>query len=149
MSSFLQLTTIKASNALDEISNFYATCNRKTMIDNDDIFVLAKQDNQIVGAVRLCLENGTYLLRTMQVREELQGQGFGRIILTEFEKLIQQMKVNEVLCMPYEHLEYFYGIIGFEKINLNESPEFLIDRLNNFHKKHSNQRVIIMRKLLS
>lgn len=80
----------------------------------------------------------------MQVREQLQGQGIGRLVLQEFAKLVQQMKLSEVLCMPYAHLEYFYGLIGFKKLALKDSPSFLIDRVNNFHERHKDQKVIIM-----
>ena len=98
----------------------------------------------IVGAVRLCFEHETFVLRTMQIAPKLQGHGVGSKILTEFRNLLQKKEIRQTFCFCYAHLEKFYGQIGFKKINPQEAPAFLQERRKDSLKKKPDLSYILM-----
>lgn len=91
-----------------------------------------------------CYENNFWVLRTMQVLEDLQRKGLERMILNRFTQLIEELKISQVFCMPYEHLENFYNLIGFKKIEESDGPNFLRLRAKSYHENHREKRVILM-----
>jgi len=74
----IDFDVVEAEAVLYEVSEFYKSCGRSASLYPKDILVLARMNSDIVGVVRLCHEENAYVLRTMQVREDLQGKGFGR-----------------------------------------------------------------------
>jgi N-acetylglutamate synthase-like GNAT family acetyltransferase len=107
----------------------------------DDTFVIASGDSdRLLGCVRLVRENGVMVLRAMQVSSEVQRRGVGRRLL---EQLVSQLGDEECFCIPYPHLEQFYGLVGFRKISPEEAPVFLRERLVRYQKDKS---FILMRR---
>jgi N-acetylglutamate synthase-like GNAT family acetyltransferase len=129
------------------IEEFYHSCERETQLEPEDTLVIAQLKERIVGVVRLCFEDEAFVLRTMQVHPDFQRRGVGQIILKAFEVLLDEKEVQEIFCMPYEHLEEFYGQIGFKRILENEAPLFLQKRLENFVLKYPSEKAILMRRL--
>jgi hypothetical protein len=72
MNSVIRTTVVTASEFFQQVNDFYAACGRPTVLEPSSQLVLAYSNSDIVGVVRLCFENGTYLLRTMQVRQDIQ-----------------------------------------------------------------------------
>lgn len=144
MNNRVQLTISRAEAVLFEVNSFYSACNRSTSINPEDMLVLAHLDRDLVGVVRLCFERNTCVLRTMQVRDDLQGKGLGRLILKRFRDLLGELKVDKIFCMPYAHLEYFYGLIGFQMIDPASAPIFLQERADDFHRRNPEKKVILM-----
>lgn len=104
--------------------------------------LLVARDNQgIVAAVRLCIEEGALVLRGMYVAEGLRGQGLGSILLESASAAIGS---DECWCVPYAHLKAFYSRIGFQE-EVEATPVFLLERraryLSNGHE------VTVMRRL--
>lgn len=128
----------------EEINLFYLSCGRTAALDDDDVLVVARMDAKIVASVRLCSEHGVYILRTMQVRNDLQGKGIGRLALQRFQQLINELRIDRVYCIPYDHLEYFYGIIGFTKIESAQAPDFLVQRANDYDQRNPLKKFILM-----
>lgn len=137
-----EITNPKKSEQL--VMDFYRACSRETKLEVSDTIILAKDASEVVGVVRLCIENGCWVLRTMQVRDDLQGKGFGRHILNRFKQLLSELDIQQVYCIPYAHLESFYGLIGFKKIDDSIAPAFLKARAENFHQRNPEKRVILM-----
>lgn len=131
---------------MDSVDEFYRSCARVTALDINDDLVLAYVEGDLSGVVRLCSEHGTHTLRTMQIKLELQGLGLGRLILERFVDLIKEKQIKTVYCMPYEHLEYFYGLIGFRKIENSSAPEFLRNRAQEYHARHADKNVVLMKR---
>lgn len=127
-----------------ELMSFYKSCEREVELNQDDILIVARNGFEICGVVRLCPEHGHWVLRTMQVRNDLQGQGLGRQILNHFIEVVKERKIEKLFCMPYEHLEYFYSLIGFRKINSMDAPLFLQKRAADFRKRNPSKSVILM-----
>lgn len=50
--------------------------------------------------------------------------------------------------MPFDHLEGFYGQIGFKKISESEAPDFLKERLADFFRKKPNEKAILMKRAI-
>ncbi len=142
--SEFQFEVVQAGDLMNELNVFYKSCDRQTQLNEVDHVVIGRLQSEIVVVVRLCLEDDIYVLRTMQVKDDLQGKGIGRLALDNFTQLLKEQSVERIYCMPYAHLEYFYGLIGFKKIELDQAPLFLQKRFEDFHKRHSDKQVILM-----
>ena len=136
--------TTTPQTSANEVMNFYKSCGRETKLEQSDILIIARVGLEIWGVVRLCPEHGYWVLRTMQVRDDLQGKGIGRKILNYFKEVAKERNIEKLYCMPYEHLEYFYSLIGFQKIDESQSPEFLAQRARDFHSRNPAKSVILM-----
>ena len=58
--------------------NFYAEQRYAGEIRSEDTVLLAELDSELVGIVRLALEEGVVVLRGMQVHPRYQRQGSGK-----------------------------------------------------------------------
>ena len=130
----------------NETEQFYQICKRSTHIELDDTLIVALSDEEPIGIVRLCFENQTYVLRTMQIHPEVQRKGIGSTILEKFNQVLNERSIDQVFCMPYDHLEGFYGRIGFKKIAVDGAPEFLQKRLADFFNKKPSEKAILMKR---
>lgn len=136
-----QVTAGKLKNVIDE---FYARNGSKGTARNDDLFFIAFLNDQVVGCVRFCVEEGTPLLRTMYIDESMRQKGVGKRLLLEFGKYLDLNNIENVYCLPYVHLESFYGTIGFKIADSATVPQFLIDRSNEYLK--NNTRTLFMKR---
>ena len=134
----------RAGDWIEDLNDFYKSCGRQTQLSPEDTVLVARLNTETVGAVRLCFEEGTYVLRTMQIKNDLQGKGVGRLMLNHFENLIKDRSIQRIYCMPFAHLEYFYGLIGFKKIESSQAPSLLQRRIQDFHKNHPGEQAILM-----
>ncbi len=103
----------------------------------------------IRGIVRLCVEDGVHVLRSMQVREGVQRQGVGRALLQRFAELLGSRGVTDCWCMPYAHLEGFYGAGGFVRVTADEeklAPPPLWQRYDKHRNRRPNDPVLLMRR---
>ena len=82
---------------------------------SDDIVITrANNENQIIGALRLCPVGGSWLLRSMCIDEKFQGQGIGRNML---DNIRDTLLSKSCYCFPYTYLENFYEQAGFQVID--------------------------------
>jgi N-acetylglutamate synthase-like GNAT family acetyltransferase len=131
-----------AQNAdLDDIRAFYEKCGYGGGVDNEDTIAIAREDGKIVGAVRLCNENGIAVLRGLHVAVSCRNQGIGRQLLNKLEPAFNG---RECYCLPYENLAAFYNLIGFEQITVSDAPAFLKSRYKSYIQKSLN--IIIMKR---
>lgn len=100
-----------------------------------DLFFLAYQNENLVGCVRFCWEENTAMLRTMMVDESVRQQRIGSALLAAFENYLVENKIKNTYCIPYSHLDKFYGKIGFQIIPEEKVPPFLIERLQTYRAK--------------
>jgi GNAT superfamily N-acetyltransferase len=92
----------------------------------EDTVFLAERGGELVGVVRLTLEEGTRMLRGMQVAPAAQRQRIGSRLLAA---LVSQLAGEACFCVPYAHLVGFYGQGGFVEWPLDETPAFLTRRI--------------------
>jgi glycosyltransferase involved in cell wall biosynthesis len=76
----------------------------------------------------------------MRVAKKFQGQGYGRRILADFEAYLDHKDIHKTYCIPYAHLERFYGAFGFKKAIEANVPSFLQDRLR-YYSENSRGRL--------
>jgi N-acetylglutamate synthase-like GNAT family acetyltransferase len=125
------------------ILNLYRVCGYSGGIAGQDLIVIALNQNDIVGAVRICLENGINVLRGMQIHPAFRHQQIGSYML---KFLSENKDLRNCYCLPYNHLKSFYGRIGFKEIKQIDAPDFLVERLNNYIKS-GHYHIIIMKRL--
>jgi predicted N-acetyltransferase YhbS len=111
---------------LEETVRFYRIAGARGIPTSADRLFIAREDGAIVGAVRLCDENGVSVLRTMRVAEGHQRRGIGRALLSALTGVLGP---RECFLLSYAHLEGFYGRGGFLKIEPQLLPPHLQERL--------------------
>jgi GNAT superfamily N-acetyltransferase len=105
---------------------------------DDQVFIAV--DEQLIGAVRICIENDIKVLRGMYLRAEFHRTGIGVSMLNYLAKNVD---INGCYCLPYQHLVGFYGKIGFEEISPKDAPSFLAERLEKY-RSNGNREITIM-----
>lgn len=80
---------------------------------------IALVDNRLVGALRLAPSSDTWLLRSMCIDEQWRHRGIGTYMLRE---IAPELRRKHCYCFPYSHLEHFYRMAGFERINVQQAP---------------------------
>jgi N-acetylglutamate synthase-like GNAT family acetyltransferase len=129
---FLTLSPVGTSPFYQAISQFYNHCGYYQPITTHETCILALDKQTIVGCCRLITEGNTLVLRGMHVAKALRRQGIGKQMLTHIQKAIEP---HDCYCIPYAHLETFYGFIGFDKIAPTQAPLFLQQRLQQYQEK--------------
>jgi len=118
----------------------YEICNYGGGVQDTDSIVIAI-DQQIIGAVRICIEHGIKVLRGMQIKPAWQKKGIGSSML---KFLADHVDMNGCYCLPYKHLQTFYASIGFNEISIQDAPQFLAQRLKKYLSSGSNEIVIMV-----
>lgn len=137
------MVTRKAhSEEFQRIVDFYRDNDYEPAISPSDVIVVAENDHTLCGAVRLCEEHDTLVLRGMRVCEDMRRQGIGTLLLQTAETTIGE---RECFCIPHRHLRAFYGHIGFVKVEAADAPPFLRDRCAEY-RRVCGLDVIIMRR---
>lgn len=138
----MTVTRTAHSEEFGRVVGFYRDNDYGPAISPSDAIVVAENDRTLCGAVRLCEEHDTLVLRGMRVCEGMRRQGIGSLVLQAAETIIGE---RECFCIPYRHLRAFYGRIGFVKIEATEAPPFLRDRCAEYRRVYGLD-VIIMRR---
>jgi N-acetylglutamate synthase-like GNAT family acetyltransferase len=82
--------------------------------DHPELFVVCREEGQIIGEASGELKDGKVLLESIAVREGFRGEGLGREILEEF--LERSRKYSEVVSVASARdTEGFYRSCGFER----------------------------------
>lgn len=125
------MTTVRpvAPAEFPRVTRFYQEVGYNGVLTEHDLVVVAQQGDRIVGALRLCREAGTLVLRGVRVLTSLQRQGIGSRLL---EVAVSYLSEDNCYCLPHGHLKRFYGTIGFEELDPAAAPGFLVKRLEKY-----------------
>eukprot|EP00747_Dinoflagellata_sp_TGD_P048620 gnl/TRDRNA2_/TRDRNA2_145714_c0_seq1.p1 gnl/TRDRNA2_/TRDRNA2_145714_c0~~gnl/TRDRNA2_/TRDRNA2_145714_c0_seq1.p1 ORF type:complete len:145 (-),score=10.46 gnl/TRDRNA2_/TRDRNA2_145714_c0_seq1:98-532(-) len=107
------------------LERFYAEAGYGGTVQPEDWVFFAVSGEIIAGVVRLAIENGSLVLRGMQVAEAYRGKRIGLALL---RYLADDLGNRSCFCLPYSHLEAFYETAGFRVVNDSEIPLFLAKR---------------------
>jgi N-acetylglutamate synthase-like GNAT family acetyltransferase len=129
-------------NEFEKIVAFYREADYTSELAPSDQFLIAEEGGSIKAALRLCRENGCLVLRGARVLPPYQRQGISTRLLRYAEKTIGE---RVCYCIPYAHLESFYAQIGFERIEPDQAPAFLKERLFRYREELSLD-IILMRR---
>lgn len=124
-----------------DAQNFYHSVGYLQPIQTDDIVFAAYSQSTIIGVVRLATEEGHLVLRGMMIAPSHQRRGVGSLMLNELKEYIG---ANDCFCLPHGWLESFYSQIGFVKVEEQQAPRHLQERLNENRKKYP--QLIVMRR---
>lgn len=125
---------------IEAVNEFYSHVGYPHKASRGESLVLALIATEIVGAVRLAREEGTQVLRGMQVDPRVQGQGVG----TELLRLLNPLFGGKCFCIPYGHLQNFYGGVGFRPARADETPQFLVGRLAEYRRQDPEKKYLVM-----
>jgi N-acetylglutamate synthase-like GNAT family acetyltransferase len=122
---------------------FYAERGYNGGITPQDTVLIAERDGDLVGVVRLAPEEGTIVLRGMQVHPAVQRQGIGNQLLAA---IVRELGSSECFCCPYAHLVGFYGGIGFKVMDLADAPDFLRSRVRGYQQRGDGKEYLLMHR---
>jgi len=115
---------------LEEVAAFYKHCGYGGGVSERETTLVLRVGGQLIGAVRLCPEEGYVVLRGMQVHPAFQRQGVGYRLLSACVPFLE--KRQRSFCLPYTHLVSFYEKAGFSEVPSTELPAFLSARLSSY-----------------
>lgn len=128
----LKVQPISGNLASDLVNPLYARNGSKHVSRDSDIFFVAFYKDLAIGSVRYCLEKNTHMLRSMMIDEAFRKQGVGSMLLGAFQHYVDTHGFQDIFCLPYQHLEKFYGSIGFRSIPPESTPKFLFERFQQY-----------------
>jgi len=89
--------------------------------EQKELFVLL-QNNEVAGSGGLELFDKCALLRSVSVRKDLQGNGLGKFINRELEKISKQRGIDCIYLLTNTAKDFF-SKEGYEAITRDEVPE--------------------------
>ncbi|MEA3391661.1 MAG: GNAT family N-acetyltransferase [Candidatus Marinimicrobia bacterium] len=82
-----------------------------------DIYISAFDDDTLIGtAIVTPLDDNTVQMRQMAVDDAYQGQGIGRAIANEFERVVLKNGYSKAILHARESAVDFYKALGYELI---------------------------------
>lgn len=128
-----QLRFADTARELIELNAFYADpvigYKGSGKVIASDIVLVAEIEGELVGCVRLCMEEGASVLRSMNIHPQYQRRGLGTRMLTALEPM---MKGGSCWCLALSHLEIFYAKIGFRHVPSTDGPIHLQKRFDEY-----------------
>ncbi|MFV8257870.1 GNAT family N-acetyltransferase [Bdellovibrio bacteriovorus] len=143
--SNIRVKLIPGSEAGPIVDAFYEQEGKSHRARDTDLFFTAFMENTIVGVCRFCIEENTPLLRSMIVHAPLRSHKIGAKILESFATYLDENNHSPTYCIPYDHLEKFYGLIGFKIIKEEDAPAFLQERIQTY-RKNTTDKFMFMRR---
>lgn len=140
----MEIKKVSGSEFKSKIDAFYARYGMSARARDTDLFFLAFNQEEVIGSVRFCIEEDVAVLRSMMIADFARAKGLGFRLLQEFQAHLNSNKTVEAYCLPYAHLEKFYGKIGFKKIADDEAPKFLQERAVDYRAK--GETTILMKR---
>jgi GNAT superfamily N-acetyltransferase len=113
------------TEGIGRVEAFYDVVGYHGGVHPSDLVLTINDNQEIVGAVRLCEEESELVLSGMYIREDHQGRGLGTEML---HRLQGHIGSRICWCLPFSHLTEFYCQVGFQPVGTIEIPGFLRDR---------------------
>jgi GNAT superfamily N-acetyltransferase len=136
--------SFRLNEPLSLLKEKYQRFGYESEILEDDVYLLAYDGHEIIAIVRVSTEHDTAVLRGMFMDKKYHRQGIGRKMLEELSTLLNQ-KYPTCYCIPYSHLEGFYSLIGFEKMEQEKAPSFIQKRIEGYLNKKMD--IILMKRV--
>lgn len=98
--------------------------------ENKLLFALINDQQQLVGTAGLEIAGTTALLRSVSIKKELQGQGLGKLITRELEKVAIAKGIHTLYLLTTTASNFFqkhrYTVVdrGDVPVSIKESSEF-------------------------
>ncbi len=121
------------------VTKYYQRQRINNRASGNNLVVVARQKNEIIGVARLAPINQLWFLTGVHVDEEMRSQGIAQNLIA---MLCQQQ--NIIYSFPYSHLLSFYEQLGFETVELDKLPCELAQRFTAYVKQ--GRDIIVMIK---
>lgn len=108
-------------------------------------FLVLRIDEQIVGTVGLEVKGNGALLRSLVVREDVRGQGWGKELYQSILEEARRIGVREVGLLTTT-AEEFFATAGFERLPREQAPAFVTESLE-FRELCSSSAVYMRKRL--
>ncbi len=119
---------------------FYAANGAFSVIQSIDQVLGAFVGGELVGAIRVGPEYGSYTLRGLFVLESHRGMGIGGALL---KSLTKYLRGKECYCLCAQSMMSFFEPIGFQEMNSENAPDHLKKRLASRQQRDAS--IILMR----
>lgn len=128
-----------------QVMEFYRSQNYHggDTMDGSEFTIVAEDNDRIIGAVRLVIEENTLILRGMFIDKPYQRQGIGKQMLDLMDIEIAD---RECYCICKAYLERFLADIGFSQINPEKGPKHLSERYDEYSQKGDVGRLIMVKR---
>ncbi len=117
------------SHDLNTIALLYKETDYGGGMSDQDRFVLAEHEGELIGVVRLSEEFEVTVLRGMRVKDSMQREGVGTLMLEATENMIAG---KDCYCLPYRHLRDFYGQASFLEVDASFIPDGFRERFSKY-----------------
>ena len=135
---------VEGPASYEEIAAFYRSVGYDSALERDAVVVAARQAGEVVGVVRLVMEEGVMVLRGMEIAATHQKQGLGTRML---QVLDGKIGGRACYCLPYPWLGGFYGQIGFEEVKDETTlPPHLRARLADYRARFEHPPLVMKRE---
>ncbi len=131
----IEIRRLTGKPGIELVTPFYEEQDKRPSLREEDLFFIAQKDDKVVGCFRFCFEENTPVLRSMMIHSDYRRHGIGTALLLNFETYLNEHQLRKTYCLPYAHLEGFYGQIGFQLIAESQAPLFLKSRLSAYRQK--------------
>lgn len=125
----------------NELNQFYCEQGYHSGWGSSERAFIATNNGEIIGSVKIEVNNGFSVLRGMYIAKDYQGDGVGTEFLKHIEPILNK---TTSYCMPFSHLGKFYEQIGFQAVSPDSFPEYLAKRYHGYENK--GYRIIAMRR---
>lgn len=107
--------------------------SRESLYENIQAIIVAKIDDQVVGAASLhILDKNLSEIRSLVVSEAAQGKGIGKLLVEQIIEETKKIEINMLLSLTYQ-VEFFKKC-NFQIIEKTEMPQKVWKDCLNCHK---------------
>lgn len=129
-------TSLAKSPKIEDFSRLTGYSER---LDGADLILVTESEGETVGVLRVCQEDGLWVLRGKRVIESRRRQGLGSALLRE---AVRRLGRPTCCCIPHARFEGFYASAGFTRLPVGAAPRFLQGRWHDYGRR--GLEVIIM-----
>lgn len=134
------------------VNRFYKDCRYSAKAGRGEVVFVARVSegqslpaNKIIAAVRFQKKaDDWWFLRSMCVAPECRGQGVGQQLLAGLKTFLAE---RPCFCYPFNHLEAFYGLLGFELTETEQihlQPSFMSEPFERYTRQ--GRKIILMQR---
>ena len=126
-------------------NRFYKQAGEKGKTQRSDEVYVARAEQKIIAAVRLCpMVGGGVLLRSLAVLPEYRRTGVG----TQFMNyVVSEIGGRECWCYPFSWLQTFYETSGFQRVSPDDAPETIRTPFENYQRQGRDIIIMVLNPL--
>lgn len=121
----MTITCHPASDVAREVNPFLRGFGRMGPVHSSDSVFVVRDDQTLIGCVRLAREHGVCVLRSLLVHPQHQGRGHGAALVRALLAQHEWHRGQPIYCLAYPELLAWYEQQGFEVVADADLPAHL------------------------